>query len=145
MRALARVYAGWGLSEQFYKQELWRQMGFDSLESFVTGFWEKRYGRRDANNLLSMIRTWELNDLGATPGMHASLDRALGSISAKATIIASATDLYFTVGDMRAEASQVPRATFRVIPSLWGHMAGAGINPADSEFIETEVRALLAR
>jgi len=145
MRALARVYAGWGLSQQFYKQELWRQMGFDSLESFVTGFWEKRYGRRDANNLLSMIRTWELNDLGATPGMHASLDRALGSISAKATIIASATDLYFTVEDMRAEAAQVHRATFRVIPSLWGHMAGAGLNPADSKFIETEVRALLAR
>ena len=39
MRALARVYAGWGLSQQFYKQELCRQMGFDSLESFVTGFW----------------------------------------------------------------------------------------------------------
>jgi len=68
MRAFSRVYAGWGLSQPFYKRELWRQMGFDSLADFLTGFWEKRYGRRDANNLLSMIRTWELNDLGATPG-----------------------------------------------------------------------------
>jgi homoserine O-acetyltransferase len=145
MRALSRVYAGWGLSQQFYKQELWRQLGFDSLENFVTGFWEKRYVRRDANNLLSMIRTWEMNDLGATPGMRGILDNALRSICAKATIIASATDLYFTVDDMRAEAVQLRRATFRVIPSLWGHMAGAGLNPDDSKFIENEVIALLAR
>ena len=49
MRAFSRVYAGWGLSQPFYKRELWRQMGFDSLADFLTGFWEKRYGRRDAN------------------------------------------------------------------------------------------------
>jgi len=144
MKALARVYAAWGLSQQFYKRELWRQMGFETLDGFISGFWEKRYGRRDANNLLSMIRTWELNDVGATPGMD-GLTIALASIRAKATIIASATDLYFTVEDMRTEAAMVRNARFRVIPSLWGHMAGAGLNPADSSFIDDELRALLAR
>jgi len=145
MRALSRVYAGWGLSQPFYKQELWRELGFDSLDSFLTGFWEKRYGRRDANNLLSMIRTWELNDVSGTPAMAGNLARVLGSIKAKATIIASQTDLYFTVEDMKAEAAHVPNAQFRVIPSLWGHMAGAGLNPVDSSFIEDEVKKLLAR
>jgi homoserine O-acetyltransferase/O-succinyltransferase len=144
MRAFSRVYAGWGLSQQFYKEELWRQMGFGSLADFLTGFWEKRYGRRDANNLLSMIRTWELNDLGATPGLGGSLEHALRTIKAKATIMAGQTDLYFTVDDMRAEAAQVPHARFRVIPSLWGHMSGSGLNQADSQFIETEIKALLA-
>src|SRR6516225_6316442 len=43
--ALARVYAGWGFSQGFYKQELHRQMGFAGLEDFIAGFWEKRYGR----------------------------------------------------------------------------------------------------
>lgn len=143
MRAFSRVYAAWGLSQPFYKQELWRQTGFESLEQFLTGFWEKRYGRRDANNLLSMIRTWELNDLGTTPGLG-NLEHALGAIRAKATIMASQTDLYFTVDDMKAEAEHVPHAQFRVIPSLWGHMAGSGLNPADSEFIEREVKELLA-
>jgi homoserine O-acetyltransferase len=83
--ALARVYAGWGFSQGFYKQELHRQMGFAGLEDFIAGFWEKRYGRRDANNLLSMLRTWELNDVGSTPGFGGSLERALGTIKAKAT------------------------------------------------------------
>jgi pimeloyl-ACP methyl ester carboxylesterase len=120
MRAFSRVYAGWGLSQPFYKRELWRQMGFDSLADFLTGFWEKRYGRRDANNLLSMIRTWELNDLGATPGLGGNLEHALGAIKAKATIMAGQTDLYFTVEDMKAEAAYVPEARFRVIPSSGG-------------------------
>lgn len=145
MKALARVYAAWGLSQEFYNRELWRQLGFDSLEHFVLGFWETRYGRRDANNLLSMIRTWELNDVGGTPGMGNSLEKALASIRAKSTIMASKTDLYFTVEDMRSEAALVPKAHFEVIPSLWGHMAGAGLNSADSNFIENEIRALLAR
>jgi len=30
------------------------------------------------------------------------------------------------------------------IPSLWGHVAGASLNAADSRFIEAEIKALLA-
>jgi homoserine O-acetyltransferase len=144
MRALARVYAGWGFSQQFYNQQLYRQMGFSSLDDFITGFWEKRYVRRDGNNLLSMLRTWQLNDLGTTPGFGSNLERALGAIKAKATVMAGQTDLYFTVEDIEAEAARIPGARFRVIPSLWGHMAGAGLNTADSQFIENEIKALLA-
>jgi homoserine O-acetyltransferase len=143
LRALARVYAGWGLSQPFYKQEIYRQMGFGSLDDFIGGFWEKRYMRRDANNLLSMLRTWQLNDLGTTPGFDGSLERALGAIRAKTTIMASQTDLYFTPEDIQSEAAHIPNARFRVIPSLWGHMAGAGLNGADSQFIEDEIKALL--
>lgn len=144
MRALARVYAGWGFSQRFYKRELYRQIGFNSLEDFITGFWEKRYMRRDANNLLSMLRTWQLNDLGKTPGFDGSIERALGAIKAKATVMAGQTDLYFTPEDIEDEAARIPGARFRVIPSLWGHMAGSGLNPADQQFIEHEIKALLA-
>lgn len=144
LRALARVYAGWGLSQPFYKRGLYRQMGFGSLEAFLSGFWEKRYMKRDANNLLSMLRTWQLNDLGGTPGFNGNLAQALGAIKAKATVMAGQTDLYFTPEDIEAEAALIPGARFRVIPSLWGHMAGAGLNDPDSHFIENEIKVLLA-
>ena len=144
LRALSRVYAGWGLSQAFYKRELFRPMGFSSLEDFITGFWEQRYTRRDANNLLSMLRTWQFNDVGATPGFGGDHKRALGAIKAKATVMAGETDLYFTREDVEADAACIPGARFRVIPSLWGHMAGAGINAADSQFIEAEIKTLLA-
>lgn len=144
IRAFARVYAGWGLSQAFYKRDLYRQMGFDTLEDFVSGFWEKRYLRRDANNLLSMARTWQLNDIGATPGFDGSHERALRSITAKATVMASQTDLYFTPDDVEADAAHISGVKFRVIPSVWGHLAGGGLNPDDSAFIETEIKTLLA-
>jgi homoserine O-acetyltransferase len=144
MRALARVYAGWGLSQPFYKEELYKELGFNSLEDFITGFWEKRYMPRDANNLLSMLRTWQLNDLGKAPRFGGSLEKALGAIKAKASVMASQTDLYFPPDDMEFEAARIPGARFRIIPSKWGHMAGAGLNTADSTFIQDEIKALLA-
>jgi homoserine O-acetyltransferase len=144
LRALARVYAGWGFSQAFYKQELYRGLGFSSVEEVITRFWEPRYMRRDANNLLSMLRTWQLNDAGAGPMADGHLRTALGSVRAQATVMASRTDLYFTPEDVEADAALIPGARFRVIPSLWGHMAGAGLNPADAEFIQAEIRALLA-
>ena len=91
-----------------------------------------------------MLRTWELNDVGTTPGFDGSLERALGAIKAKATVIASETDLYFTPADIQSDAVHIPGARFRVIPSLWGHLAGAGLNPADSRFIEDEINSLLS-
>lgn len=144
LRAFARVYAGWAFSQPFYKEELYRQLGFGSLPEFLTGFWEQRYARRDPNNLLSLLRTWQLNDVAAAPEPGGTLARALGSIKARATVMAAQTDLYFTPADIEAEAHLIPGARFRLIPTIWGHMAGAGLNPTDSQFIEAEIKALLA-
>lgn len=144
IRAFARVYAGWGFSQPFYKRELYRQLGFGSLKEFLTGFWEKRFLRRDANNLLSMLRTWQLNDVGTTSGFDGSLERALGSIKAKATVMVGRTDLYFPPEDVEAEAAMIPGARYRVIESAWGHQAGNGLNPEDAQFVDTEIKKLLA-
>jgi homoserine O-acetyltransferase len=145
VRAFSHVYASWALSQPFYKQGLYRQLGFNSLEDFISGLWEQQYTRRDANNLLSMLRTWQLNDVRATPGFGGSLDRALQSIKAKATVMAGQTDLYFTSADIEADAALIPSARFQVIPSVWGHMAGSGLNPVDTRFINKEIKQLLAR
>ncbi|HTS52565.1 MAG TPA: alpha/beta fold hydrolase [Burkholderiales bacterium] len=144
IRAFARVYAGWGFSQPFYKQELYRQLGFSSLEDFLIGFWERRFLRRDANDLLAMLWTWQHNDLGSTPGCGGSLEHALGSIRAKALVMTGQTDLYFTPEDIQYEASHIPDASFRVIPSVWGHQAGNGLNPDDSRFIDEALKGLLA-
>ena len=40
LTALGRVWAGWALSQQFYREELYRQMGFDNVEAFLVDFWE---------------------------------------------------------------------------------------------------------
>ncbi len=58
LRGVARVYAGWGFSQPFYRDELWRSLGFNSLEDFLVGFWENFWLKRDPDNLLVMLSTW---------------------------------------------------------------------------------------
>jgi homoserine O-acetyltransferase len=144
LRAFARVYSGWGFSQPFYKQELWRELGFSSLDDFLIGFWERRFLRRDANNLLTMLGAWLNNDVGATPG-HADLRSALGSIRAKTLVMAGETDLYFTPEDIEYEASLIPHARYELIRSVWGHQAGNGLNSADSAFVDRQLKWLLAQ
>lgn len=41
LKALGRVYSGWGFSQAFYRERVYETaLGFKSLEEFMTGFWE---------------------------------------------------------------------------------------------------------
>jgi homoserine acetyltransferase len=40
LRAKARVYAGWGFSQDWYRQELFKEIGYSSVEDFLVAFWE---------------------------------------------------------------------------------------------------------
>jgi homoserine O-acetyltransferase/O-succinyltransferase len=137
LRAMGRIYAGWALSQAFYREELYRTIGFSSLEDFLIAGWEANYLRRDANNLLAMIWTWQHADISANELYGRDLEKALGAISATALIMPSTTDLYFTVADNEREVAHVRHAELRPIPSIWGHRAGNPTqNPEDDDFID---------
>lgn len=41
LKALGRVYAGWGFSQAFYREKLYEsKLGFKGLEDFMVNFWE---------------------------------------------------------------------------------------------------------
>lgn len=41
LKALGRVYAGWGFSQAFYRERLYESvLGFKDLEDFMVNFWE---------------------------------------------------------------------------------------------------------
>jgi homoserine O-acetyltransferase len=145
LRAAARVYAGWGFSQAFYWDEVWREMGYTSLEDFLIGFWEGFFlDGRDANNLLCMLDTWQQGNVGASPDFEGDLGKALGSISARTIVMPAEKDLYFPPEDEQWAAQFIPNAELRVIPGVWGHFAGGGENPVDTAFIDGAVRELLA-
>lgn len=146
LRAMGRVYAGWGLSQAFYREEEWRKLGYSSLEDFLVHNWEGGFRRRDANDLLAMLWTWQHADISANELYRGDLAKALGAITARAIVMPSETDLYFTVEDNRREVAQMPNAELRPIPSIWGHRAGnPAQNPADREFLFSALRDALAR
>ncbi len=143
---MGRVYAGWGLSQAFYREEVWRKIGFSSLEDFLVGSWEAGFRRRDANDLLAMLWTWQHADISANELYGGDLGKALAAITADAMVMPCETDLYFTVEDNRREVARMPRAELRPIPSIWGHRAGNPVlNPEDARFIDAAVKELLAR
>ena len=100
-QAMGRVYAGWGLSQAFYRDQVWRKLGFSSLEDFLIGGWEGNFRRRDANDLLAMLWMWQHADISANELYSGDLTKALGAITAQAIVMPCETDLYFTVEDNR--------------------------------------------
>ncbi|WP_046470361.1 alpha/beta fold hydrolase [Allosalinactinospora lopnorensis] len=143
LRAAARVYAGWGFSQAFYWNHEYTKLGFSSLEDFLVGFWEGFFLQRDANNLLTMLWTWQNGDVGQTPGFDGDTVRALNSIKARTLSIPGEKDLYFPPEDEEWAAGHIPNAEVRVIPSTWGHFAGHGSNPKDVRFVDDAIKELL--
>ncbi len=144
LRAMGRVYAGWAMSQTFYRNELWRNTGCSSLEDYLVTYWEGLFLKRDPDNLLAHIWTWQNADISANDLYNGNFGAALGAITARALIMPSATDLYFQVEDNRLEVAQMRNATLRVIPSDWGHRAGMPVqHPEDDRFIEAGLRELL--
>ena len=146
LRAMARVYAGWGFSQTFYRQELdLNTLGFSSLEDFLVAFWEGFFLPKDANNLLTMLWTWQNGDISANELYGGDYKKALGAIKAKAYVMPGRTDLYFPPEDSENEVANMPNATFIPIESVWGHFAGGpGTSPVDVKFLDDKLKELLA-
>jgi len=145
LRAMGRVYAGWALSQAFYRDSMWSDIGFSSLEDFLVMSWEGNFLRRDANNLLAHMWTWQHADISDNGVYKGDFARALGSITARALIMPSETDLYFTVEDNRREVALMRSAELAPIPTNWGHRGGnpAG-NPIDAQFLNENLSRFLA-
>jgi homoserine O-acetyltransferase len=142
LRAFGRLYAGWALSQDFYRAGLHHTaLKAPDLDTFYRTDWEDRFARRDAADLLAMLRTWDAGDIADGGDLAA----ALGRISARVLLMPSETDLYFRVADNAAELPHLKHGRLAPIPSIWGHRAGNPVaNPEDAAFIRDAVRALLA-
>ena len=146
-RAMGRVYAGWAMSHGFYRDEIWREAGFSSLEVYLTRGWDTTFARRDANDLLAQIGIWQAGDISRCAAFGGDFDRALGAIKAHMLLMPGATDRYFDVRDNEDELGRLVHAKSAVlhpIPSLHGHRAGNPVNnPRDQAFLKAEVAELL--
>ena len=144
LRAMARVYAGWGFSQTFYRIEEDLKLGFSSLEDFLIAFWEGFFIHKDANNLLAMLWTWQNGDIGDNELYGGDFRKALGAIKAKAFVMPGRTDLYFPPEDSEIEVAHMPNAELRVFESSYGHFASSALNPADVAFQNEAIKEILA-
>ena len=143
LEAFSMVWTGWLYSQEWWRRELWRSMSPSgtTFEQVI----ERRRGSfaADANDYILQARTWQRHDIGTTPGYDGNVEKALRAITVPVLYMPSETDLYFPVGDARYEQALIPRVTFRPIPSLWGHTAGAASNPEDLKFLNDNIAQFL--
>jgi homoserine O-acetyltransferase len=147
LRAFGHIYAGWGLSQDFYRERLYETaLGMPDLATFLKTEWEAGFGELRAANIYAQAITWQEADISANDRFGGDLPAALAAISARVLLMPSATDLYFRVADNEAELAHLRDGELATIPSIWGHRAGSpeGI-PADLEFMTSHVRSWLDR
>ncbi len=144
LRAFARVYAGWGFSQTFYREGLYRELGYDTIEDLLVDWEEEHVNDWDANDLLHMLWSWQNADISANGTYHGDLAAALGAIRARAIVMPCDQDLYFPPEDSVIEVSHMARAELRPFESPFGHCAGSpGALPAFDRFFDAAVADLL--
>ncbi len=145
LRAFAHIYAGWALSQDFYRENLHiSALHAPDLETFLRTDWEDRYASKRAANCYAQLVTWYHGDISANPLYNGGLAQALRAIKASVLLLPSETDLYFRVADNAAELPYLSHGTLNPIPSVWGHRAGNPATiPADAAFLKAAIREWL--
>lgn len=143
LRAFGHVYAGWAYSAAFWRDGLWRKLGFATRDDLLD-WWERDHLGWDAHDLAAALGTWAGADLARACG-SGGLSEALGRVSARVIAMPCDTDRYFTLEENRLEIAAVSGAELRPILSAYGHCAGApGRFPEPTAQVEEAGRALLA-
>lgn len=138
----AHLWATMGLSTEFWKQEKWAALGFDSREAFLTQFLEPYFAAMDPNALLATAWKWQRGDVSRHTG--GDLAAALGRITAKTFVMPISEDMFFPVRDCAAEQALVPGSELRVIDDVHGHLGLFGVDPGFIPQVDAAVTDLLA-
>ena len=131
LKAFGRVYAGWAFSQDFY-----RKFGFKNAEELLKDWANDHAKNWDANNLLSKLKTWQLNDISKGPIYKNNYIKALKSIRAKTILMPCNQDLYFRTEDNKFEKKFISRSSLRPVDSPFGHCAA---NPGNDKNFEKQL------
>lgn len=147
IRAFAKAYSGWLFSAEWFDEEKWRELGYESLEAWDEDSTGPKYEGWYADNLLSMLRMWQAGDVGACFGgggkARMDLKDALGRIETPVLLMPCSTDQYFRWEANEKEVAMLKNGRLEVIPSVWGHVAGGGVNKDDTAWMDDKIAKFL--
>jgi len=141
LRRHSRLWAVMGFSPDMFKQELWRGLGFSSVDDFLLNFLDATFLPMDPNDLLCMAWKWQRGDVSRHTG--GNLAEALGRVTARTIVLPISTDMFFTVQDCAAEQALIPGSELRVLDTPWGHVGLFGMDPGYVEQVDRALKDLL--
>lgn len=133
----AHLWATMGFSTEFWKQEKWAALGFESKEAFLTGFLEPYFTAMDPNALLTMGWKWQRGDVSRHT--NGDLAAALGRITAKTFVMPISEDMFFP-----PEQALIPESELRVVDDVHGHLGLFALDPGYMPQIDRHLGELLA-
>ena len=138
LAAFGRAYASWAFSAEYFRDELWRRDGFASLDGLLER-WAADHVSLRPSDLLTMLCTWQSADRAS-----GRLEEALADVRARAIVMPSTTDMYFTLAESALEVGWQRNAELRPLVSASGHVAGRpGYLPHVTEQIRRAAADLL--
>ncbi|KAI1098591.1 Alpha/Beta hydrolase protein [Jackrogersella minutella] len=144
LRAFGKAYSAWLTSVSWFEQQLYQELGYKSLSEWDKAVTDVNYRDWDPDDLLVMLRMWQRGDVSLyDPDCGGSLEVALSKIKTPVLLMPCQTDQYFYWGASEKEAHLLPNAKCEIIPSVWGHLAGAGINRQDIEWLDNQIKEFL--
>ena len=130
LKAFGRVYAGWAFSQSFFREKLYKNIGYKNVKNLLDDWANDHAKNWDANDLLCKLKTWQLNDISNNPLYKGDYIKSLKSIKAKTILMPCNQDLYFRSEDNVYEKKFIKKASLRPIDSLYGHCAA---NPGNDQ------------
>lgn len=143
LRAFGRAYAAWLTSPEWFRQELWRKFGAESLQKWLyPAEGQGAFESWDAEDLLVLARMWQNGDVGSLSS-HGDYRKVLQAVTARVLVMPSQTDQYFDVHDGEEEVKHLKNGIFAPIPTIWGHIGGGGANDVDSKWMDSRIDEFL--
>jgi homoserine O-acetyltransferase/O-succinyltransferase len=142
LKRQAHLWGIMGFSTEFWKQEVWRALEFESKEAFLEGFLEPYFTVMDPNDLLTMAWKWQHGDVARhTDG---DLAAALGRITAKTFVMPISEDMIVPTRDCRADQEMTSGSELRVVDDVLGHLGLFAVAPTYMPQIDQHLGELLA-
>ncbi|KAH7039803.1 Alpha/Beta hydrolase protein [Microdochium trichocladiopsis] len=141
VRAFAKAYSAWLTSAEWYDLEKWRELRYESLAAYDEDATGPRYKGSFPDDLLAMLRAWQGGDVGVCFEGKARLplEDVLGRIETPILLMPCRTDQYFRWEASEREAAMLKNAGLEVIPSVWGHVAGGGMDPEAKAWMDGKI------
>ncbi|CAK7264684.1 hypothetical protein SEPCBS57363_001205 [Sporothrix epigloea] len=146
IQAFGKAYSAWLTSAEWFDEGGFNTLGFNSRADWDKAVTGPNYGGWDPDDLLAMLGMWQRGNVSTLYGSGCTteaLSEALGSINVPLLLMPSRTDQYFRSHISEREASRITHAVLKIIPSIWGHLAGSGTNPIDTKWMDTQISRFL--
>lgn len=140
LHAFGKAYSAWLTSAEWFEEEMYQSLGFKTLGDWDHTATKINYIGWGSGDLLAMLDMWQNGDVTKISSLGAGgLATTLSLIKARVLLMPCRTDQYFRWESSEKEYKMIPSASLRVIPSIWGHLAGCGINPEDTDWMDRNI------